>query len=218
MFAYALCVCTSPVCAESVYVKYRGEVDLSGFDCKDITRSSFIGRVCYDWRDEHMLISLNGTYYHYCAIDAGTVTSLLSAPSMGQFYNASIKGNFDCRDQQVPYSAVPPVDHNVYLPQPGSPGDHFGAIAFSTRNGAIGYSYDYRSAIDAQQSAIHRCGDDCTVVLAFANACGALAIGAGRGFGTGWARNRQQAESIALSYCNSTTTSCDIIQWACTTR
>jgi hypothetical protein len=49
-----------------------------------------------------MLIDLNGTYYHYCEIDEGTVTSLMSADSIGRFYNASIKGRFDCRTHRVP--------------------------------------------------------------------------------------------------------------------
>jgi hypothetical protein len=40
-----------------------------------------------------MLITLNGTLYHYCEIDAGTVSSLLSAPSIERFYNARIKGH-----------------------------------------------------------------------------------------------------------------------------
>ena len=88
--------------AESVYVKYRGDVDLKHFDCTDITRSSFIRRVCYDSRQEYMLVSLNGTFYHYCEIDTRTVSSLLEAPSMGRFYNASIKGSFDCRVRRVP--------------------------------------------------------------------------------------------------------------------
>ena len=34
--------------AESVYVKYRGNVDLDPFVCTEVTRSSFIRRVCYD--------------------------------------------------------------------------------------------------------------------------------------------------------------------------
>jgi|ERR1035437_10684312 hypothetical protein len=117
IFACALCAGPSLARAESVYVKYRGEVDLSSFNCTYITRSSFIRRVCYDRRNEYMLISLNGTFYHYCAIDVGTVSSLLSAPSMGQFYNASIKGNFNCRVYPVPDSAVQPVrpaNPNVY--------------------------------------------------------------------------------------------------------
>jgi hypothetical protein len=99
----ALLVCTSAASAESVYVKYRGEIDLTPFDCTDITRSSFIRRVCYDRRNEYMLISLNGTFYHYCEIDADTVAFLLNAPSMGRFYNANIKGNFDCRIHRVPH-------------------------------------------------------------------------------------------------------------------
>jgi hypothetical protein len=93
--------------AESVLVEYRGEVDLKSFDCNDVSRSSFINRVCYDQRNAYMLISLNGKFYHYCQIDAGTVSSLLAAPSMGVFYNSSVKGNFDCRVHHIPeYLAV----------------------------------------------------------------------------------------------------------------
>jgi hypothetical protein len=96
----AVFLCSSVLRAESVHVKYRG--DLRFFDCWEVTRSSFIKRVCYDRRNEYMLISLNGTFYHYCEIDAGTVSSLLSAPSMRKFYNARIKGQFDCRVHRVP--------------------------------------------------------------------------------------------------------------------
>jgi hypothetical protein len=87
--------------SECVDVKYRGVVCLDSFDCSDVTRSSFIRRVCFR-RNKYMLISLNETFYHYCEIDAGTVSSLLNAPSMGRFFNASIKGNFDCRIHRVP--------------------------------------------------------------------------------------------------------------------
>lgn len=88
--------------AETVQVKYRGPVDLAPFACEAVTRSSFIQRVCYDENNSYMLINLRGTWYHYCEIDPGTVSSLLAADSMGQFYNASIKGNFDCRTHRVP--------------------------------------------------------------------------------------------------------------------
>jgi KTSC domain-containing protein len=100
--AVALFAASSIARADSVYVKYRGEVDLKFFDCTDITRSSFIRRMCYDQRNEYMLISLNGTFYHYCEIDAGTVAALMTAESMGRYYNASIKGRFDCRTHRVP--------------------------------------------------------------------------------------------------------------------
>ena len=100
--AVALFAASSIACAESVYVKYRGEVDLRVFDCTDIARSSFIRRVCYDKRNDYMLISLNGTFYHYCEIDGETVSALMTAESMGRYYNASIKGRFDCRTHRVP--------------------------------------------------------------------------------------------------------------------
>ncbi len=72
-------------------------VDLAPFSCTDVERSSFVRRVCYDKANQYMLISLNGVYYHYCAIDAATVASLMSADSVGSYYNATIKGRFDCR-------------------------------------------------------------------------------------------------------------------------
>ena len=77
---------------EVVTVKYRGPVNLAPFKCDAITRSSFIERVCYDAANSYMLIDLNGTWYHYCEIDSSTVSSLMAADSMGQFYNRSIKG------------------------------------------------------------------------------------------------------------------------------
>jgi hypothetical protein len=104
MIASALCACPSLARADSVYVKYRGWVDLKSFDCTDIARSSYIRRVCYDEANEYMLINLNGAYYHHCAIDDGTVSALRAADSMGRFYIAGIKGkaDFDCRKNRVP--------------------------------------------------------------------------------------------------------------------
>jgi hypothetical protein len=92
--------------AETVDVKYRGSVDLKPFTCTN-TVSSFVNRVCYDRTKSYMLILLNNTWYHYCEIDTGTVASLISAPSVGRFYNANIKGTgkdgpFDCRTHKVP--------------------------------------------------------------------------------------------------------------------
>lgn len=88
--------------AETVNVKYRGPVDLKPFACQSVSRSSLVNRVCYDQREQYMVISLKGTYYHYCEIDAATVSALLKAPSMGRYYLSSIKGNFDCRTRRVP--------------------------------------------------------------------------------------------------------------------
>jgi hypothetical protein len=88
--------------AETVVVKYRGPVDLASFQCESVSRSSLVTRICYDRKEQYMVIGLQGTYYQYCEIDAGTVTALRGAQSMGRFYNSNIKGNFDCRTGRVP--------------------------------------------------------------------------------------------------------------------
>lgn len=94
--------------AETVDVKYHGPVELGRFECSSISRSSFIRRVCYAPQQRYMVINLDGTYYHHCAIDAGTIHGLMSADSMGRFYNSnirsrgSVRGPFDCRDHPIP--------------------------------------------------------------------------------------------------------------------
>jgi hypothetical protein len=88
---------------EVVIVRYRGPVSLAAFNCDAVTRSSFIDRVCYDKPNSYMLIDIRGTWYHYCEIDADTVSNLMAADSMGRFYNQSIKARFDCRTHRVPH-------------------------------------------------------------------------------------------------------------------
>lgn len=107
-FALALTLASFPsfLFAETVDVKYRGPVDLKPFTCTD-TKSSFVNRVCYDKANTYMLILLNKTWYHYCEIDVGTVSSLIKSDSVGRYYNANIKGTgkdgpFDCRTHRVP--------------------------------------------------------------------------------------------------------------------
>ena len=88
--------------AESVYVKYRGMVDLAPFSCQWISRSSFIERLCYDSKEQYVIVSLKGTYYHYCEVPPSNVADWKQADSMGQYYNAQIKGQFDCRFLHIP--------------------------------------------------------------------------------------------------------------------
>ncbi len=88
--------------AETVNVKYRGVVDLAPFQCESVNRSSLVTRVCYDRKEQYMVIGLQGTYYHYCEIDPSTVAALRGAESMGRYFNANIKGRFDCRTRRVP--------------------------------------------------------------------------------------------------------------------
>jgi hypothetical protein len=68
---YALLLSNDPASAETVSVKYRGEVNLAPFQCETVTRSSFIRRVCYDAQNAYMPTNLNGTWYQSCEIDQG---------------------------------------------------------------------------------------------------------------------------------------------------
>lgn len=106
LFKFLVCSCvfiwSGLVYSEIVYVKYRGPVDLGAFKCESFLRSSLVDRVCYDKRESYMIISLQGVYYHYCEIDEATVKQLINAVSMGSYYNAAIKGRFDCRVRRVP--------------------------------------------------------------------------------------------------------------------
>jgi KTSC domain len=47
-------------------------------------------------------VLLNQTYYHYCDIDSVRVDAFEAAESMGRYFNASIKGHFDCLTGRVP--------------------------------------------------------------------------------------------------------------------
>ena len=95
--------------AEIVEVKDRGPVDLAPFNCQDITRSSVISRVCYDSESRRMLVQRHATYHQYCDVPEDTRDALLNAPSMGQYFNATIEaagrdGNrpYDCRSGKAP--------------------------------------------------------------------------------------------------------------------
>lgn len=91
----------APAVAEAVDVKFVGRVDLAGFECEPISRSSFINRVCYDDATERLVIQLRTSYYQYCSVPPELVAALYVAPSMGRYYNQNIKssavdGRFDC--------------------------------------------------------------------------------------------------------------------------
>src|ERR1700709_2726345 len=91
--------------AETVNVEGRGAVDLKPFVCQDITRSSRVDRVCYDAANQTMIVQLNSVYSQYCGVPEAARDSFLNAPSMGQYYNANIKGSgtegpYHCRPRE----------------------------------------------------------------------------------------------------------------------
>lgn len=95
--------------AETVDVRDRGPVDLASFNCQDITRSSVIGRVCYDGAGHRMLVQRLAVYHQYCGVPQDSVDALLNARSMGQYFNVNIApasrdrdGPYDCRPAKAP--------------------------------------------------------------------------------------------------------------------
>ena len=92
----------TPVVSETIDVGDRESVDLKNFECRDITRSSIVQRVCYDRDQSRLIVAVNGAYDQYCNLPAATFEALMDAPSMGQFFNRNIRGasgtSFACRN------------------------------------------------------------------------------------------------------------------------
>jgi hypothetical protein len=95
--------------AETVEVKDQGLVYLAPFACQDVTRSSVISRVCYDGESRRMLVQRHAAYLQYCDVPLDTRDALLNAPSMGQYFNATIDAAgrdglraYDCRTGKAP--------------------------------------------------------------------------------------------------------------------
>jgi hypothetical protein len=90
-----------PVGSETIDVSGHGVIDLETFECRDITRSSIVQRVCYDRAQRHLIVAVKAAYDQYCELPAQTFDALMAAPSMGQFFNQNIRGAsgapFACR-------------------------------------------------------------------------------------------------------------------------
>ena len=87
----------NPSNAESVYVQYRGNVSLNDFYCK-YTQSSIVNRICYQQQNNsyYLVVSLNGSYYHFCGVPFEALRDWTNAYSKGSFFNSYIRGRFDC--------------------------------------------------------------------------------------------------------------------------
>jgi len=98
---------SSQALADDLCPKYGECVPADQFDSQNIERSSLITHVCYNAANSYMIIRLKSTDYHYCSIDAGTVSEFLEEDLMGRFFNKGSKGSgsdarFDCRTHPVP--------------------------------------------------------------------------------------------------------------------
>jgi hypothetical protein len=88
--------------AETVFVKYRGTVDLAPFVCQSTPQSSLVERLCYDSKERYVIVNLNGTYYHHCEVPKEVVNNWQKAESLGRYYLQNIKGRNDCRILYLP--------------------------------------------------------------------------------------------------------------------
>ena len=84
----------------------------------------------------------------------------------------------------------------------------YGSIAFSHKSGggyAGGIAWNHGSLDKARRQAIEKCrgegGQGCREVGWFRDACGAIAIGDGNGYGTGWGETFGPAEEMAMAKC-----------------
>ncbi|MBH5387375.1 KTSC domain-containing protein [Bradyrhizobium diversitatis] len=89
------------IVSETVETGERRLIDLGTFECRDITRSTVLQRVCYDRARQDLVVAADGAYDRYCGVTADTVERLLGAPSMGQFFNQNIRSGtagsrYDC--------------------------------------------------------------------------------------------------------------------------
>ena len=105
----------------------------------------------------------------------------------------------------------------VGLSAPLQAQDLHGSIAFSqesTGGHAWGIAWSFDSPGSAAREAISQCsasgGTQCAQVGWFREACGALAIGDGNGYGTGWGATTAAAEQDALGQCRAVNANCRV--------
>lgn len=96
---------SAPIVSEMVEIGGRGTVDLSRFECRDINRSTILQRVCYDGERRDLVVAIKGGYDRYCGVPVEVVDALMSAPSMGHFFNQNIRSEmagerYDCSTRE----------------------------------------------------------------------------------------------------------------------
>lgn len=85
-----------PPLAESVMVAGHGAVDLAGFDCIHIGRSTRVSRLCHDAGRGIAIAEIGGRHVAFCDMPRELVDAWLAAPSMGRFHAALLDGRHRC--------------------------------------------------------------------------------------------------------------------------
>lgn len=116
-------------------------------------------------------------------------------------------------------SCVAPA-RSMVQPVRSEAGHVYGAIAYSTRNGAFGFSTQYGDSDSANQAALDQCakrGSGCRVIISFSNLCASVVADDDDGVFWGTAGTRLEAQRQAMLYCrrDGDPGTCEIKAWAC---
>ena len=138
------------------------------------------------------------------ALDSGSVASLArSSPGSAQ----------GIRHDALASPAQDSVQRDGTFPD----GPLHGSIAFSQDDDgayAWGIAWSFDSSAGAQAEALGQCreygGTRCAEAGWFQEACGALAVGGGNGYGTGWGATTAEAERDALAQCRVVNDDCRV--------
>jgi serine/threonine-protein kinase len=96
--------------------------------------------------------------------------------------------------------------------------DLYGAIGYSPSTGWH-HAAVQPSRMAAEQAVLATCrrqARDCTAPVWVQNGCVALAVGRGRGFGSGWGSTHDAAQQMAVSVCRQNTADCRLQRTSCT--
>ena len=91
----------------------------------------------------------------------------------------------------------------------------YAAIAFSQVNGYYGYANRYGTQDEAEERALQECGESCEIVIWARDACAALFVGDGYGYGVAWAASEKESVQNAAVECDARTTDCELKAAVC---
>jgi hypothetical protein len=97
----------------------------------------------------------------------------------------------------------------------------YGALAYDSEGGAVGWSYDFPDAPGAEQKALSSCrehGTACKIVYDFWNSCAALAVADDGSYAVGRGETEDEADNEAIIACGQDGLNCAIEAWSCTTQ
>jgi len=98
-------------------------------------------------------------------------------------------------------------------------GHVYGALAYSKRNGAFGWSTGFGDSDSANDYALEKCaqrGAGCYVVISFSNLCASVSADDEGGVFWGTAGTRLEAQRQSQLYCNRNgSPNCEVKVWAC---